>query len=82
MARRAGSLATSELNQRMPALPGCVSSGSGSALAYIWPFDGWDIAAGRSAVARCLFRALESRSLAKDDQTAAQHDAFSNGCLA
>ena len=44
--------------------------------AHFWPFDGWDIPAGRSAIAE-VYPALWSCGFAKDDRTGDQHDAFS-----
>lgn len=46
------------------------------ARAHFWPFDGWNIPAGRSAIAE-VYPALWSRSFAREDRTADQHDAFS-----
>ena len=43
---------------------------------HFWPFDGWDIPAGRSAVAE-VFPALWSSSFARADRTGDQHDAYS-----
>jgi hypothetical protein len=43
---------------------------------HFWPFDGWDVPAGRSAVAE-VHPPLWSRSFAKDGRTSHQHDAFS-----
>ncbi len=43
---------------------------------HFWPFDGWDIPAGRSAIAE-VYPALWSRSFAREERTADQHDAFS-----
>jgi len=43
---------------------------------HFWPFDGWDIPAGRSAIAE-VYPALWSRSFARGDRTPDQHDAFS-----
>jgi hypothetical protein len=43
---------------------------------HFWPFDGWDIPAGRSAVAE-VYPALRSRSFARADRTGDQHDAYS-----
>ncbi len=45
---------------------------------HFWPFDGWDIPDGRSAVAE-VYPALWSRSFAKEGRTGDQHDAF---CIA
>ena len=45
---------------------------------HFWPFDGWDIPAGRSAIAE-VYPALWSRSFAKEGRTGDQHDAF---CIA
>ena len=42
---------------------------------HFWPFDGWDIPAGRSAIAE-VYPALWSRSFAKEGRTGDQHDAF------
>jgi hypothetical protein len=49
-----------------------------AARVHFWPFDGWDVPAGRSAVAE-VFPALWSRSFAKEGRTGDQHDAF---CIA
>jgi hypothetical protein len=43
---------------------------------HFWPFDGWDIPAGRSAIAE-VYPALWSRSFARDSRTGDQHDAYS-----
>jgi len=43
---------------------------------HFWPFDGWDIPVGRSAIAE-VYPALWSRSFANEDRTSDQHDAFS-----
>ena len=43
---------------------------------HFWPFDGWDIPAGRSAIAE-VYPALWSRDYARGDRTPDQHDAFS-----
>ena len=43
---------------------------------HFWPFDGWDIPAGRSAIAE-VYPALWNRSFANEDLTGDQHDAFS-----
>ncbi|MGB3273827.1 MAG: hypothetical protein WBA66_13170, partial [Xanthobacteraceae bacterium] len=40
------------------------------------PFDGWDIPAGRSAIAE-VYPALWSRGFAPEGRTGDQHDAFS-----
>jgi hypothetical protein len=45
---------------------------------HFWPFDGWDIPAGRSAIAE-VYPSLWSRSFASERRTADQHDAF---CIA
>jgi hypothetical protein len=42
---------------------------------HFWPFDGWDIPAGRSAVAE-VYPALWSRGFANEGRTGDQHDAF------
>jgi hypothetical protein len=41
---------------------------------HFWPFDGWEIPAGRSAVTE-VYPALWSRSFARADRTRDQHDA-------
>ena len=41
-----------------------------------WPFDGWDIPAGRSAIAE-VYPAPWSRSFAREGRTGDQHDAYS-----
>lgn len=43
---------------------------------HFWPFDGWAIPAGRSAVVE-VYLALWSREFAMGDQTGDQHDAYS-----
>lgn len=43
---------------------------------HFWPFDGWDIPAGRSAIAE-VYPALWSRSFPQEGRTADQHDAWS-----
>jgi hypothetical protein len=43
---------------------------------HFWPFDGWDIPAGRSAIAE-VYPALWSRGFATEGRTGDQHDAFS-----
>jgi hypothetical protein len=42
---------------------------------HFWPFDGWEIPAGRSAIAE-VYPALWRRTLATEDRTPDQHDAF------
>ncbi len=43
---------------------------------HFWPFDGWDIPAGRSAIAE-VYPALWNRSYARQDSLSDQHDAYS-----
>ena len=43
---------------------------------HFWPFDGWDIPKGSSAIAE-VYPALWSRGFPREDRTADQHDAFS-----
>ena len=43
---------------------------------HFWPFEGWDIPVGHSAVAE-VYPALWSRGFARDGRTGDQHDAFS-----
>jgi hypothetical protein len=45
---------------------------------HFWPFDGWDVPAGRSAIAE-VYPALFNRSYVNDGRTRDQHDAF---CIA
>ena len=41
-----------------------------------WPFDGWDIPAGRSAIAK-VYPALSSHGFDREGRTDDQHDAYS-----
>ena len=61
----------------MPGFPGCASSASelGDQV-HFWPFDGWDIPVGRSAIAE-VYPALWSPGFAREDRTGDQHDAYS-----
>jgi hypothetical protein len=43
---------------------------------HFWPFDGWDIPLARSVIAE-VYPSLWSRSFAREDRTADQHDAYS-----
>jgi hypothetical protein len=43
---------------------------------HVWPFDGWKIPDGRSAIAE-VYPSLWSRAFARDDRTLDQHDAYS-----
>jgi len=43
---------------------------------HFWPFDGWDIPAGRSAIAE-VYPALWSRGFPNEGRSGDQHDAFS-----
>lgn len=43
---------------------------------HVWPFDGWTIPAGHSAIAE-VYPALWSRGFARGTRTGDQHDAFS-----
>jgi hypothetical protein len=43
---------------------------------HFWPFDGWQIPVGRSAIVE-VYPALWSRSFAREDRTSDQHDAYS-----
>jgi len=43
---------------------------------HLWPFDGWDIPAGRSVMAE-VYPSLWSRSFARERRSADQHDAYS-----
>src|SRR3981081_412942 len=45
---------------------------------HFWPFDGWDIPAGRSAIAE-VYPALWNRRFANEGRTRDQHDGF---CIA
>ena len=42
---------------------------------HFWPFDGWEIPAGHSAIAE-VRPALWSRSFAREGRTGDQHDAY------
>ena len=42
---------------------------------HFWPFDGWDIPAGRSAIAE-VYPALWKHAYAPEDRTPDQHDAY------
>lgn len=43
---------------------------------HFWPFDGWEIPTGRSAVAE-VYPSLWSRSFAREERNPDQHDAYS-----
>ena len=43
---------------------------------HFWPFDGWDIPSGKSAIAE-VYPALWSPGFAREDRTGDQHDAYS-----
>jgi hypothetical protein len=43
---------------------------------HFWPFDGWNIPAGRSVIAE-VYPSLWSRSFAREGRSADQHDAYS-----
>jgi hypothetical protein len=43
---------------------------------HFWPFDSWEIPAGRSVVAE-VYPSLWSRGFSSEDRTADQHDAYS-----
>ena len=43
---------------------------------HFWPFDGWEIPAGRSAVVE-VYPALWSRGFAREGRSGDQHDAYS-----
>ena len=45
---------------------------------HFWPFDGWDIPGGHSAIAE-VYPALWRRSFANEGRTGDQHDAY---CIA
>jgi hypothetical protein len=63
----------------MPASPGCGSSTSGvGPRVHFWPFDGWDIPAGRSTIAE-VYPSVWRRGFAPEGRTGDQHDAF---CIA
>jgi len=42
---------------------------------HFWPFDGWDIALGKSAVVE-VYPALWSRDFSCEDRNQDQHDAY------
>ena len=43
---------------------------------HFWPFDGWDIPAGRSTIAE-VYPALWNKQFPTEDRTSDQHDAYS-----
>ena len=43
---------------------------------HFWPFDGWDVPAGQSAIAE-VYPRMWSRSFDSEGRTADQHDAYS-----
>ncbi len=43
---------------------------------HFWPFDGWNVPAGRSAIAE-VYPALWSRDFPREGRTGDQHDAYS-----
>ena len=43
---------------------------------HFWPFDGWEIPAGRSVIAE-VYPSLLSRNFAREERTSDQHDAYS-----
>jgi hypothetical protein len=43
---------------------------------HFWPFDGWEIPRGRSAIAE-VYPALWNKGLAREERTSDQHDAYS-----
>lgn len=43
---------------------------------HFWPFDGWNVSSGRSAVVE-VYPALWSRGFAREERNGDQHDAFS-----
>ena len=45
---------------------------------HFWPFDGWEILPGRSAVAE-VYPSLWNRGFAREGRSADQHDAYSAG---
>lgn len=47
-----------------------------SSRVHIWPFDGWDVLAGRSVVAE-VYPSLWSSGFPREDRDSHQHDAFS-----
>jgi hypothetical protein len=42
---------------------------------HFWPFDGWDVPAGRAAIAE-VYPSLWNRGWPQEDRTADQHDAY------
>jgi hypothetical protein len=43
---------------------------------HFWPFDGWDVPVGRSAIVE-VYPSLWSRTFAREGRDAHQHDAYS-----
>jgi hypothetical protein len=52
----------------------CVRKRAGKRV-HFWPFDGWEIAAGRSAIVE-VYPSLWSRGFAREGRTPDQHDAY------
>ncbi len=63
-------------NPPTPAFPGRFIRQRMGDQAHFWPFDGWDIPSGRSAIVE-VYPALWSRSFAREGRTSDQHDAYS-----
>ena len=61
----------------MRGFPGCdLCSHELGDRVHFWPFDGWQIPVGHSAVAE-VYPALWSHAFSQEDRTTDQHDAFS-----
>ena len=52
------------------------SDGTFDMVVHFWPFGGWDIPAGRSAIAE-VYPALWSRDFPREGRTGDEHDAYS-----
>ena len=64
-------------NRRTPVCRGCDLSASAAAnRVHFWPFDGWEIPAGRSVLAE-VYPALWMRQFPTENRTDDQHAAFS-----
>lgn len=63
-------------NRLMPACPGCgICAISWGGRGHFWPFDGWQIPAGKSALVE-VYPSLWSKGIPRADRTPDQHDAY------
>ena len=59
-----------------PGCRGCAISALNVPTVHFWPFDGWDVPAGRSVVAE-VYPSLWRRGFSQENRNDDQHDAFS-----